>query len=188
VRSFLVMVAVVGVASWAVVRHSGQEAEATERPGRPQEVQSVAIDGLGDLPMANLRAALATHIGEQLDRGKLDQDRATLQSVLVSRGYLEARVDSAEVVFDANQAAFVVFRVELGGQFHVRSVSVTGAGEHDAGVVTLARGEVMRPELIERARASLAERLAMRGKRATVVATIHPDEHTHAVDVELSAH
>ena len=188
VRSFVVMVVVAGIASWAVGRNSSKTAEATERVVRPREVQSVAIDGRGDLPMANLRAALSTRIGEQLDDAKLAQDRAALESVLVTRGYLDAHVAKPDVVFDADQAAFVVFHVELGAQFHVRSVEVKGASARDAGVVTLASGEVMRPELIERARAALAERLRVRGKHATVVATVRRDAQARAVDVELAAH
>src|SRR5947209_491851 len=63
------------------------EAKAAVRPGRPREVQSVAIDGRG-LPIAALRAVMSTHAGDMLDATKLDTDRAAIESALVARGYL----------------------------------------------------------------------------------------------------
>jgi len=163
-----------------------REAEADVRPGRPQEVQSVAIDGRG-LPVAALRAVLSTHAGDMLDSGKLDADRAALEAALVARGYLTAKVTAAQVLFDSYGAAYVTFAATQGPLFHVRSVKVTGASERDAGVATIAAGQPVDAARIERARSALSDRLAARGKRVAVEAKLETDDATRAVDVEFAA-
>jgi outer membrane protein assembly factor BamA len=164
------------------------EAEATERAVRPQEVQSVAIDGPRNLPLAAMRAELATHAGDLLDATKLDHDRSALERSLVARGYLDAKAQPAQVSFDSGGGAYVTFSIAHGPLFHVRAITVTGATPRDAGVVTLAVGETVVGDRIERAREALADRLAARGKPGTVAVALHVDEAAAAVDVELSAH
>ena len=185
-RSLLVLTILAGVAAVGVV-HSLPEGEAAADVGRmvrPTEVESVALDGR-ELPMPALRAVLTTKVGDVLDRNKLDHDRAALQDVLVARGFLDAKVEAAHIDFDVTGGVFVTFQVAQGPVFHVRSVQLTGAGERDAGIVTLAAGEVAQPDHIAQARDALAERLAARGKRRSVSVNVTPDHASATVDVQL---
>jgi len=162
------------------------QAAAEGHASRPQEIQSVAFDG-ADLPVAALRSVLTTRTGDLLDGDKLAADRASLQKTLVARGYLDARVDPAQVLFDESGGAFVTFAVAPGAMFHVRDVHVVGAAERDTGIVTLAKGAVASADRVERARDALATRLRVRGKAAAVAVTLAPDTETASVDVVLAA-
>jgi outer membrane protein assembly factor BamA len=154
------------------------------RPMHPQGVQSVALDGRS-LPMPALREVLATHPGDALDRTRLEKDRAALESALVARGYLAAKVLPPQINWDADGGAYVTYAISQGALFHVRSVAVTGATARDTGVVTLAAGDPVEADRLARVRDALGERLAARGKRAGVRVELAPDENAAAVDVEL---
>ncbi len=185
-RSLLVLTVLAGAAAYGVVR-SLPEGEAVADVGhvtRAQEVESVALEGRG-LPMPALRAVLATKTGDIVDRAKLDHDRDALEATLVARGYLDAKVEPAQVDLDANGGVLVTFAIAQGPLFHVRSVSLTGAGERDAGIVTIAEGEVALPAHVSEARDALAERLAARGKRRPVTAQVTTDHASATVDVQL---
>jgi outer membrane protein assembly factor BamA len=185
-RSLLVVTLLAGVAVIGVV-HSLPEREAAAdvgRVARPQEVESVALEGRG-LPLPALRAVLATRTGDIVDRAALDHDRAALAAVLVARGYLDAQVAPAHIDFDVNGGVFVTFAISQGPEFHVRSVELTGAGERDAGVVTLAAGQVAQADHLAQARDALADRLAARGKRRPVTIQVTPDHASATVDVQL---
>lgn len=185
-RSLVLLGLVAAATVYGVVKTLPErEAGADPRPGRPQEVQSVALDGRG-LPIAALRAVMTTHAGELVETGKLDADRTALEHVLVTRGYLDAKVSPAHVSYDSFGAAYVTFDIEQGPLFHVRSITVTGAADKDTGVVTLAKGEAVDGDRIERARAALSDRLAARGKHVEVDAKLSTVG--AAVDIELSAH
>jgi outer membrane protein assembly factor BamA len=138
--------------------------------------------------MADLRATLTSHAGDQLDTAKLDADRTALEIALVDRGYLSAKVSTPHVMFDSNGGAFITFAVTQGPLFHIRSIAITGASSRDAGIVTISKGEVVRSDRLERARDAMAERLVARGKQANVVSVkLAPDEAAAAVDVVLAA-
>ena len=188
-RSILLLSVVAAALGWLVFTQlpEGEADAETTRASRPQEIQSVAIDGYG-LPMAELRATLDSHAGDLLDSTKLDRDRTALETALVGRGYLSAKVSAPHVMFDANGGAFITFAVTRGPLFHIRSIAVTGASQRDAGVVTIAKGEIVRSDRLERARDAMAERLGVRsGKHSAVAVTLAPDEAAAAVDVTLSA-
>ncbi len=186
-RSLVLLTLVAVATTYGIVRTLPEnEADAETTPGKPGEVGSVALDGQS-LPSSALREVLATHAGEPLDDAKLDRDRAALEQVLVGRGYLDANVKPAHVVFDGYGAAFVTFPIVKGPLFHINAVTVTGAAERDSGMLTLGKGAPATKDKIELVRAALAERLAARGKHVTVEATIAADQAAHTVDVELSA-
>ena len=187
-RSLLLAAGLAAAAVWGVVHHLPEgEAEAEPQAVRARQVQSVSLDGGPRLPMAALREVLATHAGDSLDEAKLDHDRTAMQQALAARGFLAANVGAAQVSFDEAGAAYVTFAVETGPEFHVRSVAVTGATAKDAGVVTLATGEVASAARIAEARDALADRLAARGKRGSVTVQTTTDAAAAAVDVVLSA-
>lgn len=176
-RSLVVLCSIVALAAWVVIpRLIVRDAVADVTPTGAHagaRVESVALDG-DDLPMAELRAVLTTHIGGALDDAKLSRDRAALEAVLVAHGYLEARVAPAEVLFDGG-AADITFDVRPGRQFVISEVHVVGASARDAGVVTLAPGEPVLASRLAEARQALAARLAARGKPHTVTTQLAPD-------------
>jgi outer membrane protein assembly factor BamA len=154
------------------------------RTSRPLEIQSISLDGRA---LPSLRPVLSLKAGERYDAAKAAQDRSELEASLVGRGYLNAKVEGPQVTYDATAGVFVTYAIAQGPLFHVRSVIVTGATETNAGVVTLRAGEVVAADRIEKARLALVERLAVRGKAASVVANVVPDESAAVADVELAA-
>ena len=183
------MTLLAAVAGWLVVGHlpENQADAETTHFGLPQQVQSVALDGHGNLPIAALREVLATRVGDPIDTVKLTHDRLALETVLVAHGYLDAKVTTAEVMFDAGDSAFVMFQISQGSLFHVRSVKISGAAARDTGVVTMATGDILVADRVERARAALADRLRARGKSGAVTVRLRTDEAAALVDVELAA-
>ena len=188
-RSILVMTAVVVAGAWLAARYlTASEADAQPPIVRTQEVQSVAIEGR-TLPLAALRAVLATRPGELLDAQRLEHDRGALEAELATRGYLSARVDPASVTFGASGGAFVSFQITQGPVFHFRTIRVVGATENETGVVTISSGEEANPSRIERARQQLIANLARHGGKAKqVVVSTHSEAAQASVDVELSVY
>lgn len=182
----LALVTVVAVTCLAaVIHHVTDEASAAATVVPVQQVQSVALDGERGLPLAELRAALETRVGDQLDVARLARDRAALERLLVARGYLAAKVSPAALTFDPRAGASVVFDLARGPMFHVAAVEVTGPRRHLAGFVVLAPGDEAVHARFIRARDALAETLARRDPKATVALTLVPHPDTATVDVLL---
>lgn len=193
VKSLLVLpvlVAAAAAGAWATVRHTASATEAQPMAAAQvaqREIQSVSFDGGRGLPLASLRDCLSTHPGEQLDAGRLVQDRAELERELESRGYLSARVEPAIVTFSPAGGAYITFPISAGPVFKLRSVTVKGAPIKDASVVTIIAGDDAVASRIERARTTLADALGRRGKPVTVTVGMTTDLAGAAVDVELLA-
>jgi hypothetical protein len=201
-RSLILVVAAVAAGAWIAIHYlPGKEAQAqvqvqpaevrvdpaaapVGQAGR-QTIQSIAIDGGRNVPYAALRARLSTRVGAPLDAQKLEQDRGAIEDELAARGYLAAKVSPASVTFGAHGGAYVVFDVEAGRMFHLRSIAVTGPGRRDADVVTLAAGDDATRDRIARARQALADTFARRGGKH-VELTLRSDPAAAAVDVELA--
>jgi len=175
------------LAGWVGIRHLPQEAQAEPVISnvKPQEIRSVGLDGRG-LPMAALRSVLETQVGNIVDRAAIERDRKALTETLVGRGYLAANVGEARVTFGVGGAAYVVYPIQQGPLFRVRSINVEGASAAEAGVVTLA-GEVADAERIGLARKAVEERVRVRGKQSAVVASLSLDNAAGLVDVRLTA-
>ncbi len=163
---------------------SSAEAEATV--STTQQVQSVSLDGGRGLPLASLRAVLATHRGDQLDANRLVTDRSALEAQLAQLGYFEARVEPATVTFSSSGGAYITFSIVAGRVYRFGAVTVKGASPKDA-VVTLATGDDALAERIERARQTLADNLERHGKPANVSVALRPDRASATVDVELTS-
>lgn len=187
-RSVIVLCLCAAIGAGVLVHELPEgQAKAEGHASRPQEVESVAFDG-HDLPVAELRSVLTTRTGDQLDAEKLVADRSALETALVARGYLDAKVTAAQVMFDSSGGAFVTFAATPGPVFHVRDVRIVGAAERDTGIVTIARGDVVRADRLAQARDALATRLVARGaKPATVTVKLEHDALTSDVDVVLDA-
>ena len=153
---------------------------------RTFDVRSVAIDGGHGLPLAALRSVLHTEVGRTLEDAALDHDRAALETALEERGYLAAHVSQPSVTYDAQGGAYVVFDIERGPMFHLRSVEITGPGEREVGVVTLSAGDEAVRERVEHARQALLDTFAARGRKAEVELTQRTDFAAAAVDVVLT--
>lgn len=186
-RPLLLLLAVAVIGAAAVIRHLPEsEAQADAiTAGRPQEIQSVSLDGR-NLPLAALRDVLTTKPGNLIDLDTLARDRSLLEETLVARGYLAARVADARVTFGSGGATFVTFPIEQGPMFHIRNVSITGATTQDAGVVTLGSGEPADASRLTLARQALQARLEVRSKHSVVVTKLAPDVAAGVVDIELT--
>lgn len=165
---------------------STSSAEAETTVATTQQVQSVALDGGRGLPLAELRAVLATHRGDQLDANRLVTDRSALEAQLAQLGYLEARVEPATVTFSSSGGAYITFSIAPGRVYRFGAVTVKGASPKDA-VVTLISGDDALAERIVRARQTLADNLERHGKPANVTVELRPDRSTGTVDVELTS-
>lgn len=190
--ALVLLAALAGTTGVLLIKHLpeaalGEAEAAAPVAARPQEIQSVAFDGR-DLPVAALRGALTTKVGEQLHRDSLGRDRDALLATLHARGYLAAEVATPTVRFDASGGAYVTFAVTAGPRFHVRSVAVAGVDARDlGGVVTLVAGDDAIPDRIERTRQSIADYLARHGKAAKLATRLTLDPATSSVDVVLAA-
>jgi outer membrane protein assembly factor BamA len=182
----LTIAASVALAGWAVIRHLPEEAQADPtRFVRPQEIQSVSLDGR-DLPLAALRDVLETRAGALIDLQAVARDRLALEQTLVDRGYLAARVAEPRVTFGAGGAAYVTFAIDQGRLFRIRSVTIVGASDLEAGVVTLGRGDVADASRIALARQALEARLGVRRQLGRVAVALKPDPANGLVDVVLA--
>ena len=163
-RSIL-LVSVLAVASTGMAVHElmpEREADAKSASDHVQEIASISFDG-SRIPVQQLRQQLETRVGDKLDSARLERDRGAVEASLVSQGYLAAQVLAPTVAYGAGGAAFVTFPVTTGLAFHIHAVTVTGATEREAGVLTIGRGDQALADRIERARVGLAERLGKRG-------------------------
>lgn len=185
----MVLMALVLAGGWVAIRHLPDEAQAepVARDVRPQEILSVSLDGRG-LPMAALRGVLETQAGALIDLATVQRDRVSLTKVLVDRGYLAARVDTARVTFGAGGAVYVTFPIEQGPLFRIRNINVAGASASEAGIVTLAGGEVADADRIALTRRAVEARLKVRGKQNAVDAALALDTALGLVDIQLTAH
>jgi outer membrane protein assembly factor BamA len=184
-RTLVVVSALAAVGTLAAFRYLPEEAQAAPPPSLDvRQVQGIALDGGRDLPSSALRGVVSTRVGDQLDEQRLERDRAAIEADLEARGFLAAKVAPASVTFGPHGGAYVVFDVEAGPMFHLRSVTVTGPGQREAGVVRLAAGDEASRDRIARARQSLADALARRGKQVELRVTT--DEAAAAIDLELA--
>lgn len=187
-RSLFVLLALAFGGGYLALRHPPErdaQADATT-PAQQQQIQSVSLDGR-DLPVAALREVLSTKAGDMIDLSALERDRVALEETLVGRGYLAAHVADARVTFGATGATFVTFPIVQGALFRIRNVSVTGATEAEAGVVTLGSGETADAARIGHARQALESRLDVRTKSAAVEVKLAPDRAAGVVDIQLVA-
>lgn len=182
--------AVVVAGTWMVAKHlphGEAHAEAVEKQVRTQEVQSVSIDTPSSprderrLPISELRSLLSTKPGAMLDAEALEADRRALQANLVARGFLAATVAPATVTFAKNGGAYVVFDVNRGPMYRLRSITVTGLRPADADVVTLSSGDDAVQSRIERTRQTLAE-----AANAAIEVKLREDPASASLDVELT--
>jgi outer membrane protein assembly factor BamA len=155
---------------------------------RTQTIESVRLDG-AHLPVTTFSEAMETAIGTTLSDDVLDRDRRAIRDLLIERGHWTADVGEAEVTFDYDGGAHVVFRVVPGPVFHVRAVTVTGdlapkIARVVPSVLTVTSGDDISPARLARNATMLTtelERVGIRG--ATVTVETSTDRQALAVDV-----
>lgn len=191
-RSVLTLIAAVAVCALVAVRYlPHNEAKAARIPptgAELREVKSIAFAGGWGMPYAALRAQVSTQIGELLDDTQLERDRQSIERELNSRGYLAARVTAPSVTHAPEGGAYIVFDIERGPLFTLRSIEVTGPGKDHAGVITLAPGDDALGDRISRAGQAVTDTLARHGKRSKVEIKLTTDPIAATVDVELVTH
>lgn len=185
-RSIAFLTLLVAIGAWVVVRNlpAGDAAASGLVVAKTQEVQSISIDGSG-LPLAQLRDTLTTRVGTIVDSVTLEHDRAALEAWLATRGYLAAKVAPPVVTFGPGGGAYVVFDVDRGRLFHLRTIELRGPGWRDAGVLTIASGDEALGDRLVRARQAAEDTLARHGKPIRVELELHPDHAEAALDVVL---
>lgn len=184
----MILMALALAAGWVVLQHLPDEAQAepVARDVRPQEVLSVSLDGR-ELPVAALREVLETQPGTLIDLAAVQRDRVALTKVMVDRGYLAARVETPRVTFGAGGVVYVTFSITQGALFRIRNIAVAGASAHEAGILTLASGEVADADRIALTRRAVEARLKVRGKQHAVDAALALDTAAGLVDIQLTA-
>jgi outer membrane protein assembly factor BamA len=186
-RTLALLTALVATGSWAAIRHlPASEARADSTPRIDARlVQSIALDGGRNLPSSALRAVISTKVGDLLDDQQLERDRAAIEAELASRGYLSAKVAPASVTRGARGGAYLVFDVDAGPLFHLRSVTVTGPGQRDASVVRLVAGDEASHGRMLLARQTLSDTYLRRGGKS-VDLQVTTDPATAVLDVVLA--
>lgn len=157
-------------------------------PARTDIVESIAIDGHRNLPLARLREVMQTKLGASVDSAKLATDRNAIKLALSERGYLAAEVAAPVVTFGPSGGVFVVIDVDRGPLYRIRSVTLDGPSWKDAGVVTVTAGDDALADRLARARQSAEDTLARHGKHLHVSLELVPDHTDATVDVRLITH
>jgi hypothetical protein len=193
-RAVAILTILVGAATYGVIHYAPHgEAQAKTATVPARQIQSIAIDPVTPLdsrglPTVALHGVLESKPGELIDDAKLARDRDALEAELAARGFLSAKVSPATITFVPNAGASIVFDIDRGPMYHLRSVVVSGPGQRETSVVTLSAGDEAVRERLERARQILADSLARRGGKTTVVLALRNDQDAAAVDVELVTH
>lgn len=184
-RSIVVLTVVAIVCAFAVV-HNLPEGDAYAAPAvvKTKEVHSISIDGLG-LPMAALRDAMETEVGAVVDTETLERDRLALARALTDRGYLAAKVAPPVVTFGTSGGALVVFDIDRGPLYHVRTISLDGQG-WSTGVMPIVSGDAASVERLERVRQAVQATLGRHGTQLRVELAIEPDHADAMIDVRYS--
>jgi len=184
VRSILVLTALLaGVGGWVVGGlPDGDRAEAPV--ARSQIVESISIDGRG-LPLAELRAAMATKLGATVDTQQLGRDKLAIEKALAARGFLAAKVSDPIVTFGPTGGVYIIVDIERGPLYRIRNVTFDGPAWHDAGVVTLAGGDEAEAERLSHARQAAEATLVRHGKQLRVELELIRDQVEPVVDVRL---
>lgn len=185
-RSIAVLTGGLAITTWFAIHALPRgDVHAANHDAVTHEVASLSIDGQG-LPLARLRGVIGTRIGSIVDPVQLASDRAALQDWLESHGYLAATVESPVVTFGATGGAFVVFDIQTGPLFHVRSVALEGDPWSDA-VVTIMPGDEASSDRIASARLAAETAFERRGVPREVELVVRSDRDDAAVDVTFVA-
>lgn len=127
-------------------------------------VAKIVIEGGGDVPNAELDAAVVLHTGQAFSYLAAEEGRAALTSIFTRRGHLYAKVEDEEK-FDEGGAAQatasveVRYRIQPGPVVKVGFVEVVGQRRTLEGLVLdlvgLRPGDVLTPDVLDRGQQAL---------------------------------
>lgn len=129
------------------------------REGPRTTVESIAFVGNAAVPLSDLAREARFAPGEPLSYERIEETRAALLRLYLSRGHLYARVDVRERVDEDRHAAVIRYEIAEGPVVRIGRIVLTGNRRTRDDVVRRAlvmrEGEVYDPEAIARSQAAL---------------------------------
>jgi len=132
------------------------------KEGEQTRVGRILVEGSGDVPAAEIDAAIVLRKNRPFSYLQAEEGRAALTQIFTRRGHLYARVEDEEEFEDTQDGASRVdvrYRIQPGPIVHVGYVEVIGQRRTVEGLVIdlvgLKQGDVLTPEAIERAQQAL---------------------------------
>jgi outer membrane protein assembly factor BamA len=129
------------------------------REGPRTTVESISFEGNREVSLAELARESRLSPGDPLAFAKVEETRAAMLRLYLSRGHLYARVDAREVVDRDRHVAAVRFVVEEGPQVRIGRILLTGNRRTREHVVrralSIEEGDVYDPEAIAASQTAL---------------------------------
>jgi outer membrane protein assembly factor BamA len=134
------------------------------REGEQIMVSRIVVEGGGDVPPAELDAAIVLRNGKPFSYLQAEEGRAGLTQIFTRRGHLYARVEDEESFEDVPEGAAVSrvevrYRIQPGPVVKVGYVEVIGQRRTVEGLVLdlvgLKPGDVLTPEVLDRGQQAL---------------------------------
>ena len=132
--------------------------------GEQTLVSRLVVEGGGDVPPAELDAAIALHVGKPFSYLQAEEGRSALTQIFTRRGHLYARVEDEESFEETPPTAAVGhvdvrYRIQPGPVVRVGYVEVVGQRRTLEGLVLdlvgLRPGDVLTPEVLDRGQQAL---------------------------------
>ncbi|MGZ6143366.1 MAG: POTRA domain-containing protein, partial [Myxococcales bacterium] len=141
--------------------------------GEQTLVSRIVVEGGGDVPIAEVDAAIVLRAGQPFSYLKAEEGRAGLTSIFTRRGHLYARVEDEEIFEDVSEGAAegaatrtasvsrveVRYRIQPGPVVKVGYVEVVGQRRTVEGLVLdlvgLRPGDVLTPDVLDRGQQAL---------------------------------
>jgi len=123
-----------------------------------------------------------------LDKRKIEIDLLKISSFYHNNGYIKARVDEPEIIFDKEKGIHLVFEIEEGPRYHVGQLAVTGdldrTEEELLERVALSTGDVFNREILREDVERIRDVFVDQGYAYAEVAPLtREDEKEHNVDI-----
>jgi outer membrane protein assembly complex protein YaeT len=129
------------------------------REGPRTHVESIAFEGNSAVPLAELAREARLAPGAPLAFEKVEETRARILRIYLSRGHLYARVEAREALDRERHLAALRFVVDEGPQVRIGRIVVTGNRRTRETVVrralALAEGDVYDPDAVAKSQAAL---------------------------------
>lgn len=134
------------------------------REGEQTRVRQILVEGGGDVPSAELDAAIVLRSGQPFSYLQAEEGRAALTQIFTRHGHLYARVEDEEQfedMPDGTSRVDVRYRIQPGPVVRVGFVEVVGQRRTVEGLVLdlvgVRRGDVLTPEAIDHGQQALLQ-------------------------------
>jgi outer membrane protein assembly factor BamA len=159
------------------------------REGARTTVEAISFEGNRQVPLADLAREARLAPQEPLVWARVEETRAALQRLYLSRGHLFARVEAREGLDRASHTASIRFVVDEGPQVRIGRLLLSGNLRTREGVVKEAlavhEGDVFDPDAVARSQAALLRLGVFRSVALRVQEPDAPHE-TKDLGVELA--